>query len=281
MALSFFVVGDIGEHGPARCQVAGAISSMLQSGDVCAAFVISVGDNFYSCKSKQHFAESFAQLQEDMLNKVPLPWYFTLGNHDIKSVGGDLHVEHWHGIHHPKGWQFRCPSTFYNVAEDYQSLEQPSVPWDASLLDINILNTNKVKAPLNFLGLSPGVLHATKSTWDDEKTWLKNRLAASAAAWKIVIGHHPIEFIPHSFKEHGIPGVSFLTSGFMKGHTLSKKRGTGMRDVVVQGGADVYLAGHQHIMAHLVRGSQKDRSNWRGGGPGVGNCEYWIVGSSS
>ena len=34
---------------------------------------------------------------------------------------------------------------------------------------------------------------------------------------QIVAGHHPIELIPQSFLEHAIPGVYFLTSGFMKG----------------------------------------------------------------
>eukprot|EP01043_Picozoa_sp_COSAG02_P123962 COSAG02_NODE_60989_length_269_cov_6.105882_1_plen_47_part_01 len=39
----------------------------------------------------------------------------------------------------------------------------------------------------------------------------------------------------------------------MKGHATSKMRQKGMWDVVIAAGADVYLCGHQHLMAHLKR----------------------------
>ena len=54
-----------------------------------------------------------------------------------------------------------------------------------------------------------------------------------------MVGHHPIEYIPISFLEHGLPGVQWLTAGFMKGHLTSRMRQTAMRDVIVQGGADI------------------------------------------
>ena len=51
--------------------------------------------------------------------------------------------------------------------------------------------------------------------WQQAPHTRSTRAAAMRA--QIVAGHHPIELIPQSFLEHAIPGVYFLTSGFMKG----------------------------------------------------------------
>lgn len=287
MSLSFFVVGDIGEAGNPRRAVAQAMAHMLKTRQVEAAFVLATGDNFYECRSEEQFQNSFSVLEAEMLDAVPLPWYFALGNHDIKSEGARLHTENWHAREKGSGeaqalpsWRFRCPSSTYSVAEDWREVSGSSSVWDPSLLNIFVVNTNKSKGALNFLGLWPGSLKAGTLTWDEQKCWLRNQLDSSSAAWNFVVGHHPIEFIPMSYIEHGIPGVKFLTAGFMKGHQVSRIRRKGLRDVVVQGGTDVYLCGHQHLMAHLVRRGE-ERRPWRGGGPGSGTLEYWIIGSSS
>ena len=66
----------------------------------------------------------------------------------------------------------------------------------------------------------------------------------------------------------------------MKGHATSKMRQTGMRDVVIAAGADVYLCGHQHLMAHLKR--KPEEPKWTGKtGAGDGALDYAILGSSS
>lgn len=87
-----------------------------------------------------------------------------------------------------------------------------------------ILNTNKTKGVLNFLGLSKGSLEESEMSWGDQKDWLQEHLQSSSAAWKVpawhqsfqtleihlqvVVGHHPIELIPHSFVEHGVASPS-------------------------------------------------------------------------
>ena len=126
--------------------------------------------------------------------------------------------------------------------------------------------------------MTKGQLDEEEASWGEVKDWLKERLSTSQAAWKIVVGHHPIEYVPFSFLEHGLPGVQWLTAGFMKGHLTSRLNQTAMRDVVVQGGPDIYLCGHQHLMAHLVREGQE--RSWHSG-PGAGTLDYVIVGSSS
>ena len=53
-----------------------------------------------------------------------------------------------------------------------------------------------------------------------------------------------------------------------------------MRDVIVKARANLYLCGHQHLMAHFER-KPEQRSRPRGGGTGDGSMHYVIVGSSS
>ena len=264
------------------------MGEMLRGGlDAC--FVLLTGDNFYKCKSKSDFAAHFEVLRREMLDAVPLPWYAVLGNHDVKYGGAEMHTGAFHGAAGPAGWSFRCPSTFYCISEDWARLSsdtaasdtgQPVRPWCSSLLEIAVLNTNKTKSTANFFGAAEGQLEGSDASWDDQKAWLRDSLSETTATWKVVCGHHPIELIPQGILEHGLPGVRFLTAGFMKGHATSKMRQKGLRDVVVAGGAHVYLCGHQHLMAHLKR--KPEQPKWTGKtGPADGALDYAIFGSSS
>ena len=53
------------------------------------------------------------------------------------------------------GWHFRCPRSFYRVADDWNEHAVGQLRrWDEDLLDICVINTNKSKGVLNFLGVT-------------------------------------------------------------------------------------------------------------------------------
>jgi hypothetical protein len=82
---------------------------------------------------------------------------------------------------------------------------------------------------------------------------------------QIVAGHHPIELIPQSFLEHAIPGVYFLTSGFMKGaptptraETRDKRPNQTTRAVATNSKRNTRTAALRHVHASLPkRGSHR------------------------
>jgi len=267
-ALTFFVVGDIGLAGTARRDVARSMRAQLQDGSVAASFVIATGDNFYGCKSESQFNLAFSVLQREMLDLVPLPWYFAIGNHDIKDEGVRLHTKEWHRLRSTDpstseaGWEFRCPQTHFSLHSDWRSRDNP-VAWDTGLLDVLFINTNKNWArnvARRVAKLKGAEVEPDPLSWKEQKTWLRDKLASSQAAWKIVVGHHPIELVPLNRLEHGLPGVSYITSGFMKGSIRTRRNKASVKDVVEQGGADVYLCGHQHLMAHISPKEARSRT---------------------
>lgn len=72
----------------------------------------------------------------------------------------------------------------------------------------------------------------TFSKDDLQRKWLEKALADSKASWKIVLGHHPI----YSSGEHGVNPLLLKT----------------LEPILVQGGADFYLAGHDHDYERLA-----------------------------
>ena len=116
----------------------------------------------------------------------------------MKYGGAQLHTEAFHGQRGGKGWQFRCPRSFYSVAEDWNQINASTEPtasagtepaahaqWDQSILDMFVINTNKEKGILNFLGMREGQLLGERASWADQKAWLSAQLADSRAAWKV------------------------------------------------------------------------------------------------
>ena len=58
--------------------------------------MLTMGDNFYDCSKREAFAREFEILKREMMEVVPLPWYFILGNHDVKGTGAELHTKEFH-----------------------------------------------------------------------------------------------------------------------------------------------------------------------------------------
>jgi hypothetical protein len=79
--------------------------------------------------------------------------------------------------------------------------------------------------PADFFALDTSTLSAA------QLDWLERSLVASDAPWKVVYGHHPIR-----------------SSGRYRDDTRMAER---LLPVLQAGGADLYLAGHEHHMEHV------------------------------
>ena len=249
--MRFFVVGDIGKPGAAREAVARAMQNMAKQ---CGAtdpyrFVLSTGDNFYDKPP------GVACLEREMLQHLHLPWYFVLGNHDMQLV--DQHLQ----LHKEtqSGYNFRCPAHYYKLSDDWRDLE---ATWGAlpDFLEVFMINTNKFAMKSRKAKLPKDV------GWGNQKAWLASEMAASKATWKIVVGHHPIEMVKFNFLEHRVWGVKYFCSTFMKGGAKTRwsKSKRSMSDTIQDGGARLYICGHQHLVAYLEK-----------------QMHYLIVGSSA
>jgi tartrate-resistant acid phosphatase type 5 len=87
---------------------------------------------------------------------------------------------------------------------------------------------------------------------DEQLAWLESELKKSTASWKVVYGHHPFK----SDGEHG-------------DDTYTRKVGALLLPVLKAGGADVYLAGHDHDMQYLK--PEGDLNLFVSGGGGKGH----------
>ena len=214
--LIFLVVGDIGDVGPTRVIVADAmarLNAMWRSdGEVPpASFVLTTGDNIY--KKGRPTAEDFDLLVNDMISKLPVPWFATLGNHDVKAGKYDWHTEHNNTTE--DGWSFHCPSPAYSLDEVVPGVTK-------GLIDIFVINTNKLQSGWPRGGTPPGPSTFYKSNnrhwWKEQKQSLTSRLAdaRSQGKWTLVTGHHPVEYVPLTLTEHHIPGLKYFKTTYMR-----------------------------------------------------------------
>jgi hypothetical protein len=269
--MRFFVVGDIGCAGIERARVADSMSKLNSESSQKCDFVIATGDNVYGSRSLdvEHSA-----LVEEMLQKVPVPWFFCLGNHDVKGEKFEWH-RRYSGSRGDSGWSWNCPCPAY-------SIDELSPDLTCGLACITVINTNKLnKSNLWFgggapPGPSPGFYESDdKRWWREQKESLERRLNDAGDRWKIVIGHHPAEYVAMNLTEHRIPGARYFKTTFMRGGRQSRKDRYGLNHILRRG-ADLYICGHQHVMAHmklLEKPPKRPISETR--------CEFSIVGASS
>lgn len=205
--LNFMVIGDWGARD-SRGQHSVAAEMTLVARQIAPHFVISVGDNFYrkgvgSIRDPQ-WQESFEQIYSDPA--LMCPWYAVLGNHDhLGNVAAETEYSkvdsRWH-----------MPAPFYSMAE---------VLSDGSAADFFFLDTTAI---VGYRGIPAGDA--------PQLAWLRRKLAASRAQWKIVVGHHPV----FSGGKHG--GDPILREA--------------VKPLFDRFGVSAYLSGHEHDLQHIV-----------------------------
>lgn len=218
--LCFLIFGDWGRGGDFH-QRDVANQMGLAAAQRHGRFIVSVGDNFYE-SGVQTATDPQWQSSFEAVYTAPslaVPWYVILGNHDYKGrPQAQLDYAQTH-------LNWKMPARYFSVVEPVSKDDQ---------------------VEFFFIDTSPFVEeYRKKADMRDEiisqdtaaqVLWLDQALAKSKAAWKIVIGHHPI-FSGGS--EHGDqPELIRAINPLLEKHQVP-----------------AYFNGHDHDLQHIVRGS--------------------------
>jgi acid phosphatase len=172
-ALPFVLIGDWGRMGREHQSDVAA-----QMGQVAAAigsrFTVSVGDNFYENGVRSvddpQWQGSFEQIYT--APSLRSAWRIILGNHDYR---GNVQAQIDYSATSDR---WRLPARYYQLTE--------TLP-DGSKADFFYVDTSPFIR--SYIGSKTDI---SGQDTDAQLAWLDRALGASTAAWKIVIGHHPI-----------------------------------------------------------------------------------------
>jgi tartrate-resistant acid phosphatase type 5 len=223
--VSFLAVGDWGRDGAFhQAEVAARMGETARA--VNAAFVVSVGDNFYEDGVAGVDDPKWKTSFEDVYTAPSLqaPWYVALGNHDYH---GDTQAQLDYA---QTSGRWRMPGRWYGASE------------------ARITSKGRVGVDLFVLDTSPFIAAyhadgATKVKVAGQRTapqlrWLDAALAKSTADWKVVVGHHPI----YSGGQYGAPGGT--------PELIAR-----LDPILQRHRVPLYLCGHEHDLQHIARGA--------------------------
>ena len=217
--LNFLVFGDWGRNGE-KDQSDVAAQMAIAAKDMDAKFIIAVGDNFYengvTSVTDPQWQSSFEKVYS--APSLQVPWHVALGNHDYHG-NCDAQIEY-----NKINPRWNMPARYYTRTE--------RVDADNSAEFFHLDTT-----PMAKLDDSEMIFHGNVKSQDIPKqlAWFEAALAASAAQWKIVIGHHPV----YSGGEHG-------DTPYLVKHILPL-----LQKYKVQ----AYFNGHDHDLQHLQAGA--------------------------
>ena len=222
-AVNFLVVGDWGRNG--FFNQSDVARAMGRTGnEIQSQFTISTGDNFYVSGVESTSDPKWDRSFEDIYTARSLQsrWYSTLGNHDWQgSVQAQL--------------DYTLQSDRWYLPERYYA---ETLPVDDSTEALFVfLDTS----PLTYTEVQRRK-YDESIPWTPERqlAWLDSTLTASRAAWKIVVGHHPIYVGSVSYIDN--PILIDLLPPIFERH-----------------GVQAYFAGHDHNLQHLrPKGSTVD-----------------------
>jgi acid phosphatase len=216
--LNFLVFGDWGRNG-SKDQLAVATQMAIAAQAVKASFVISVGDNFYehgvTSVDDPQWQSSFEKVYA--ASALQVPWWVILGNHDYQG-SCEAQIEY-----HQTNPRWNMPARYYTRTEPID--EKTAVEFfyiDTTPMALAGADEKVAADPLKQEKLAQQI------------AWLDAALAASTAAWKIVVGHHPV----YSGGVHGdTPYVIKHVLPLLEKHQVQ-----------------AYLNGHDHDLQHLQAG---------------------------
>ena len=216
----FVAIGDWGRNGGAyQSKVAAAMGKA--AAEIGSRFVLSAGDNFYPAGVQSvddpHWKDSF----EDVYAAPSLqtPWFAALGNHDYRGKPG---AQLAYARQNPR---WRMPERHYVVS---------GAEFGAPQLDVFVLDTTPIVGgdAEAVIRLSRGRVSLPEA--EPQIAWLQAALAASAAPWKVVVGHHPIRSGGH--------------------HGGSEELVAQIEPLLAAHNVQAYICGHDHALQHIRAG---------------------------
>ena len=223
--LSFLALGDRGRDGAFhQSDVAAWMAKVATTLD--AAFVVSVGDNFYEDGVTGVDDPKWRTSFEDVYSapSLQVPWYVALGNHDYHG-NTQAQLDY---AKTSKRWRMR--GRWYS---NYQALFTDAGKVGVELF---VLDTSPFIAAYHADGAKKVKVAGQRT--GPQLRWLDAALAQSTAEWKVVVGHHPI----YSAGQYGQPGGS--------PELIAQ-----VDPILQRHQAPLYLCGHEHDLQHLARGA--------------------------
>ena len=220
--LAFLTVGDWGRDGASHQREVAARMGERAAADA-AAFVLSVGDNFYEDGVQSATDPQWRTSFENVYTHPALqrPWYVALGNHDYRGVP-QAQVEYAR-----TSTRWRMPARYY-----VQSVPLP----DGGHADLFVLDTSPmVKRYEAKHDGSPMQRNVEAQDAPAQLRWFAGALAASRADWKIVVAHHPV-----------------FSGG--SGHGSTPELIADVKPLLEQHGVQLFVNGHDHDLQHIVVG---------------------------
>ena len=219
--LDFLIVGDWGRNGTNHQREVAAQMGRT-AGSLGGRFVISVGDNFYEDGVRSSSDPQWRSSFEDVYSarSLQVPWYVALGNHDYRGVPQAQ-------IDYAKtSPRWRMPSRYYKV---------PGGDMGVPHLDLFVIDTSPLVHKYRENVHSVIAENVASQDVTAQLHWLDEQLAKSAAAWKLVIGHHTIY---SGGSGHGdTPETVDLIEPLLHKHRVQ-----------------AYINGHDHDLQHIRRG---------------------------
>ncbi|MEI9982910.1 MAG: metallophosphoesterase [Aliidongia sp.] len=172
-SLPYVVIGDWGRNG-ADDQHEVGVQLGKTAEKIGSHFTISVGDNFYEDGVAGVNDPQWRSSFEDIYAAPSLmkPWNIILGNHDYR---GNVEAQFAYSAVSPR---WRLPSRYYKKTEALGG----GVSADYFYLDTSPFVTTYRNSKVKIDGQQTA----------PQLAWLDEELGRSRAAWKIVIGHHPV-----------------------------------------------------------------------------------------
>jgi len=222
-ALNFIAMGDWGRNG-ADHQKEVARQMGKTAAEISAQFIITTGDNFYPSGVASEWDPLWKYSFEDIYTDFSLQWdwYPVLGNHDYKTNPG-AQVK-YSGI--SRRW--KMPARYYTkkIPINGDTTQQVLIVFIDTNPLIPEFYTNREYGP------NVKTQDSTK-----QKNWLAKVLSdpSPQIKWKIVVGHHPM-----------------FTGGSRAEWYDTKAIRRSLKPLFDKYGVDVYIAGHEHSLQHLV-----------------------------
>jgi tartrate-resistant acid phosphatase type 5 len=223
--VSFLAVGDWGRDRTFhQAEVAARMGETATA--FRAAFVVSVGDNFYEDGVASVDDPKWKTSFEDVYTapSLQIPWYVALGNHD------------YHGNAQAQ-LDYARTSRRWNMPGRWYRSRQTSVTSGGRVsVDVFVLDTSPFIAAYHADGAKKVKVAGQRT--GSQLRWLDAALAASTAEWKVVVGHHPIYAGGQYGQPGGTPELVARLDPILQRHRVP-----------------LYLCGHEHDLQHIVHGA--------------------------
>lgn len=211
-SISLLALGDWGHDGSAN-QMAVAAKLGEVASRSGSRFIVSTGDNFYpsgvTSTKDPRWVRSFENVYT--APSLQIPWYAALGNHDHR---GNIAAQVAYSL---SSSRWKMPASYYAIA----------APMAGGEAHVFFIDTTEIIGGGEWLGWI-----ANGRRGREQLAWLEQCLEASAARWKIVVGHHPV----HSGGRHG------------GDPTLVRE----IQPLLERYGVAMYVNGHDHCLQHVV-----------------------------